>query len=121
VALAPGPGVCLARNYAEQGGGRARLAAACHPELAQDRRDVVVDCLRRDDQPLCDLRVAEPLREQRQHLELAVRQPGRILAGRCPRPPREVALAELAQSLCDDRRRRVRPERAKLLVGGAQQ
>src|SRR5689334_11463465 len=68
-----------------------RLAARPGPELAQDRRHVVVDGLPRHDQSLRDLAVAQALRHEREHLLLACRQPGRILPGRRPGPAREPA------------------------------
>jgi hypothetical protein len=37
-----------------------RFASSAGVELAQDRRDVMIDRLLRDDQPLCDLRVTQP-------------------------------------------------------------
>jgi len=42
-------------------------------ELAEDRRDVVVDRTRRDEQPLGDLGVPEPVDEKGKHIELAGR------------------------------------------------
>ena len=45
----------------------ARLAAGSDVELCQDRRDVMIDRLLRHDQALGDLRVAQPLGEQREH------------------------------------------------------
>jgi hypothetical protein len=59
--------------------------------LRQHRRDVVVDRLGREHQPLGDLGVAQPLTEQRQHLGLARGQPGRVGARRWPRPARHGA------------------------------
>ena len=57
-----------------------------------------------DDEPLGDLRVAQAVGQQRQHLELARGQPGRVLARARSRPARESAHAALAQPARDDRR-----------------
>ena len=65
----------------------ARLAAARarrEVELAQDVRDVAVDGVLADHQPLGDLPVRQPFGEQRQHLALARRelgQAGRAVGG----------------------------------------
>ena len=66
---------------------RGRLAARPHAELAQDRRDVVVDRPRREHEPLGDLGVALPVGDQREHLDLARGQRRRVRArrGRGPR------------------------------------
>jgi hypothetical protein len=57
------------------------LAPRVDAELAEDRRDVVVDGLLGDDEPLRDLRVAKAFGQQRQNFELAVGQPGGVLDG----------------------------------------
>ena len=59
---------------------RPRRRAARRVDLRVDVLDVVADRLRRDRQPLGDLLVRQPAREQPQHLDLARRQPGRALA-----------------------------------------
>jgi hypothetical protein len=66
---------------------RTRLAACAHVKLAQDRRDVVVDRLLGEHEPLGDLGVAEPLREEPKYLELTRSQVGGILLRRRPPPP----------------------------------
>lgn len=45
----------------------ARLATSADVKLCQDRRDVMIDGLLRHDQALSNLRVAQPLGEQREH------------------------------------------------------
>src|SRR5438093_4417711 len=65
---------------------RARLAARAHVQLAKDRRDMVVDRLLGENEPLGDLGVAEPLRDELQHLELTRSQVGGILLRRRTRP-----------------------------------
>jgi hypothetical protein len=54
-------------EYARLGDG---VGARPRLELAQDRRDVMVNGSRRDEQPLCDLGVAETFGHQRQHFGL---------------------------------------------------
>jgi hypothetical protein len=80
----------------------ARLAARADAELAQDRRDVVVDRLLGEEEPLGDLGVAEPLRDEPKYLYLTRSQVGGILLRRRPRPPREPARPALPQSARDD-------------------
>ena len=47
---------------------------------------MVVDRPLGEDEPLGDLGVAQPVRDEAEHLELARRQAGRVRAGRRPRP-----------------------------------
>ena len=64
-----------------------RLAASTRVEFSQDRRDMMIDGLLGDDQPLSDVGVTQALDEQRQHLELAAVRPAGLLrvCGRGPR------------------------------------
>ena len=82
------------RSSARRGAASRRRRRA---ELRQHGRDVVLRRPRRDDQPVGDLGVREPLGEQREHLELARGQPGRVRARRLARPARD-ADAELAHA-----------------------
>ena len=68
----------------DRGGGR--LAPRSHPELAEDRRHVVVDRARRQHEVVCDLRVPLPGGDEPEHVELTCRQLGRVRAGRGSRP-----------------------------------
>ena len=70
------------------GSGRACLASVAGRQLAQDRRDVVIDRPRRQEQPLGDLGVAETVRDQREDVELAgsrARRDSARVDGRGPR------------------------------------
>ena len=98
-----------------------RPRRGCGAELAQDRRDVVVDRLARQEQPLGDVAVAQAVGDQREHLELARGELGRVLARRRPRPARQRARAALAQLAADDRRRAAGAERQQLLEPAAAQ
>src|SRR3954447_15710448 len=60
------------------------LTAAAHLELGQDRGYVVVGGLRRDEQPLGQLRVRQPLAEEGEHLKLPGGQARGIGARRLP-------------------------------------
>ena len=95
----------LARE-AEPHGSGARLGARADGELSQGRRNVVVDSPLRNDEAVGDLRVREPLREQREYLQLARRQTGRVLARRGAGPSWETAHPTLAQPPSHDRRSR---------------
>ena len=64
------------------------LAARPRVELAQDRRDVVVDGAAREHEALGDLGVAQAVGDQREHLELARRQLRRRSPRSRPRPAR---------------------------------
>ena len=57
----------------------------------------MVDGALGDDEPLGNLAVAQTLGDERQHLELASGQPGRVRAGPCPRAARDRARADGAQ------------------------
>src|SRR5439155_12888691 len=77
------------RGQTEAHRNRGRLAAGVDVELAQDRRDVVRHGPVRDEQVRCDLAVAQPLGHERQDLEFARRQVGRVLSRLRPRTARE--------------------------------
>ena len=72
---------------------------------------MVIDRLLRDDQTLSDLRVAQAVYEQGQHLKLASRQAGRVIARPRARPAWHTARAPLAQSARDDRSDRTSTKR----------
>src|SRR5437764_14084013 len=93
----------LRRAGTELGG---RLRPRADAELAQDRRDVVIDRALGEEQALGDLRVAQAFGEQGDDLQLACGQSRRVLLRRAPRAARQPADSELAQPLYDDRRRR---------------
>src|SRR5690349_11763516 len=57
---------------------RHRMRAGSRVQLAQDRGDVVIDRLRRDEQLASELCVRVTFREQTQYLQLAIREPERI-------------------------------------------
>src|ERR1044071_10009323 len=57
-----------------------RLATRVGLELAEDRRHVVAHRPGGEEQPLSDLPVAKPLRDQRKHLALARGEPCRVPA-----------------------------------------
>ena len=63
---------------------RDRLSARWHTEFGQDRRDVVVDSLRRNKQALGYGRVAQALGQQCKNLCFAPRQAEWIAPSRCP-------------------------------------
>ena len=71
---------------------RGRPAASrreCKTQLLQDSGDVVVDGPGREDEPVRDLGVRQPVRDESQDLDLSGGQPGRVGQGgplRCPRP-----------------------------------
>ena len=92
----------------EAQGSSTRLGARVDGELSEGRRNVVVDSAPRDDEPRGDLRIREPLGEQRQYLELARRQAGRVLAGRGARSAWETAHPTPAQPSSNYRRSRER-------------
>jgi len=66
---------------------------------------MMIDRLLRDDQTLGDLRIAQSLGEQGEHLELAGGETGRVITRPWTRPARHAAHASLAQSPGDDRGR----------------
>jgi hypothetical protein len=76
----------LAESQLVRRGGR--LPPRAHAELDEHRGHVMVDRADRDDEPLGDLGVRQPVLEEVEHGELARRQPRRIRAGRRPRPAR---------------------------------
>src|SRR6478736_714741 len=78
-----------------------RLGTRAHPELPEDRGDVVVDRPPRDDEPLGDLRIPEAFRHEGEHLELAGRESGWILSGGGPWATRQSAYALLAKTAGD--------------------
>ena len=59
-----------------------RFAARPDRELPQDGRHVMVDRLLRDEEPLGDLTVPEPLPDEREHVEFPRGETGWIGAGR---------------------------------------
>src|SRR5437867_3412354 len=61
---------------------RSRLAAGACIELAQDRRHVMVDRSAREKEPFRDLGVLKPLRHEREYVDLARGQVGRVSSGR---------------------------------------
>ena len=69
-----------------------------HVELPKDRRDVVVDRPRRDDESLGYLGVPQSFGYELQHLQLAGRQPCRVALGRGSRPARHIADPLLTES-----------------------
>ena len=73
-------------------GVRSRLGAAAHAELREHPADVVLGGLRRDHQPLGDLRVRQPRRDEAEHLALTC---GQLVAS--PRTARAARGAELPQ------------------------
>src|SRR3954454_15683179 len=95
---------------------RRGLAARPDPELGEDRRDVVLDGLARQEQPLRDVAIAQALGDQREDIELARGEVGGVLAGRTARAAREATRAALAQLAGDHRGRAARAEREQLLV-----
>ena len=105
---------------AEANGRGAGLAAGAYVELSQDGRDVMADGLLGDEEAFADLGVAKPLGDQLKHLDLSGREPGRVLAGRRPRPSRQPPRSTRAKPPGDDRRRRCRAERLKLNERAAQ-
>ena len=76
---------------------RDRFGSVACVELAQDCRDVVLDCALREKQPLRDSRVAEALVEELQNLKLAGGERSRVVARRRPRPARNVSRAGRSQ------------------------
>src|SRR3990172_9148826 len=93
--LRQAPGLVILRRQAEPRGFRARLAACTNTQLAEDGRDVVVDRLRGEEQPLRDVGVAEAFGDQCQHLDLSNGQTGGILPRRGARPALEATDASL--------------------------
>ena len=72
-----------------------RLAARAHPELAQDRRHVMVDGLLRQEQLRGDLRVAFAADQPVEHLQLPGGEAIAVL--NTDTPPPEDALKEVRQ------------------------
>src|SRR5918999_2077240 len=73
------------------------LVARADTELAEDRGDVVADGFLGDDEARGNLRVREALGDELEHVELALRQAGRMLArsrARAAGDPARAALAE---------------------------
>src|SRR6266511_2771111 len=99
----------------EPGRLRGRLAARANAELPEDRRDVVVNRPLGEHEPLGDLGVAEPLRDEPEYLELARSQVGGVLLRRRPQSPRKPACPALPQSARDDGRRRPSTQLLKLV------
>ena len=71
---------------------RRRLGAVTKPQLLEHMPDMRLHGGLADHKPFGDLAVAEPLREQREHLALALAQ-GAERIGSGSRAPREVAAA----------------------------
>ena len=88
------------------------VASRRSAELRQHGGDVVLGRARRDHQLVGDLRVREPGREQREHLELPRRQAGRVRARRLARAVRH-RQPELAHAPRDAARQRLRAEVAR--------
>src|SRR3954462_9661904 len=95
---------------------RRGLATRPDPELGEDRRDVVLDGLARQEQPLRDVAIAQALGDQREDIELARGEVGGVLAGRPARTARQSTRPALAQLAGDDRDRATGAERQQLLV-----
>ena len=55
-----------------------RQPAVAHAELAEDRRDVVVDRLPGEEEPFGDLRVGQAFRDEREDLQLPRREVRRV-------------------------------------------
>ena len=62
------------------------LPAGLDIELPKDRGDVMIDGLFGDDQALCDLGVPQAFHDQREYLELACGETGRVLTRSGARP-----------------------------------
>ncbi len=63
-------------------GEAASFGARGDGELAEDRAEMHVDGVRTDDQAFGDFFVGQPLRDEAQHLDLALAQPRRVGGGR---------------------------------------
>jgi hypothetical protein len=86
---------------AEANGFGGGLGSAPDAELAQDRRDVVIDRAFGENEPARNLGIPETLRHQREHLELARCQVRRVRLGRRSRPARHRTRAALPQAARD--------------------
>src|SRR5207247_7263071 len=86
------------------------LDAGIGSELAEDCRHMAIDRTARQKEPLCDLRVATALADEREDLALASRQPSDVAAGRGSRAAADVANAGRAQTTGDDGSRRAGAE-----------
>jgi hypothetical protein len=74
----------LARGQPKLGSGVGGLDARVDAELGVDSGEVVADRLRRQEEPLGDLGVAQPRGDEGQDLRFALGQAGRMGAGRRP-------------------------------------
>ena len=81
---------------------------------------MVTDRLLGHHEPFCDLRVAQPLGDQHEHLELAVGQSSGVIARAGARASGQPPSAQLTQSSRHDRGGRTRIQRAKLFEGFAE-
>ena len=96
----------LALHAAKVSGGPGRgLAPGGHAELGQDGGDVVVHGAGRYHQPLRDLRVRQPGRDQPQDLQLAIGQPGRVGQRARLRPARQPGDTQAPQPAAHERHR----------------
>ena len=77
-------------------------------ELAQDRRDMVLDRAPGEDESFGDLGVREVLAEQDEHLELSRGEVGGIAAGGGSWAAADAANSQLSESTGDDRGRGLR-------------
>ena len=113
-------GSSASHDEADAVGRCGRLAATADVEFAEDRRDVMVDGFLGDEQPVGDLRVAQVLGEQREDLQLAGSEPGRVGPGLSARSARDPTRAAGSQPAHDHRRRRPGPERTEFVERAAQ-
>src|SRR5439155_27277541 len=81
---------------------RRRLASRLHAKLAEDRGDVVVDRLGREEQAPGDLRVAQAFGDKSQDLRLTPGQVGGIAEGRRARAARDAARSLVSQASRND-------------------
>src|SRR3954467_12638052 len=89
-------GVTDVGTDSESRGFGGRGSAAAHAELAQDRRDVVIDRLRGEKELLRDVRVAQSARHKPEDIQLPRCQPSRLFPGRRPGAARQSARPTLA-------------------------
>src|SRR6478672_10543871 len=99
---------------AEPHRGGCGFPARAHAELAQHRRDVMIDGAPRQHELLRDVCVAQACRDELQHLELPCGQGARIGARPRPRPPRH-GRAEAAEPFAREASRGARPDPVELL------
>jgi hypothetical protein len=78
------------------------FAASAYVKLPQDRRDVMIDRLRGQEKPFGDVGIAQTLRHQSEHLDLARGQARGIVQVRSAGPAGHAADAALVQSASDD-------------------